>query len=146
MGWTGEITKGLKQVELMNSLDMKDYEVKGIKAMTPRICLWDWVNCSVTSFKKKWTQKKSHKLWLILPQYRNSPKKCNFYFSNFKLSSVMLNQNNSCACKETVHLGICSHKTYFIRSLRLSFKLLREKSFKSITCFFSKHVNYQRQF
>lgn len=95
MGCTGIIRKGLKQVEPWNSLDMRDYEIKGIKVMTPRICLWDWVNCGVTSFKKKWTQRSL----INIDMTDNSPiqkfykKVWHFYFPNFKLLSVMLNQN-----------------------------------------------------
>lgn len=39
MGWTGEILDGLKQAELRDCLDVKDYGAKGIKEMTPRILL-----------------------------------------------------------------------------------------------------------
>lgn len=60
MGWTGEILDGLKQAELRDCLDVKDYGAKGIKEMTPRILLCK-TGCTVVLPAKEQKTKKNKK-------------------------------------------------------------------------------------
>lgn len=63
MGWTGEILDGLKQAELRDCLDVKDYGAKGIKEMTPRIllCKTGWTVVLPAKEQKKKKQKTKQK-------------------------------------------------------------------------------------
>lgn len=95
MGWIGKIRKGFKQVAARNSLDMKDFEVEGIKAMTPRICETGWtVVLRKSEHRGSLINKVMSDTSSVQKFYK---KKYNFYFPNFKLLSVMLNRNKS-AC------------------------------------------------